>query len=237
MIIAEKLRSVLSQLGGRRGFTVRQASAVILALGLAAVAGCGRLSHAGGSASVTPSSSITHPTSPPTSPASLSPSSISDPLGTIFPQVGSGVPFSFTGNNGTIAYAYSSDPGCHRPAAAIGLRLTWDMTGNLNAYGGWGVQWASASPFDASRYHMLVVSVEGAKGGETFQVGLKDTSGKEVKIESKDRLLLAAHTWGQLSIPLTDFHGVNTSQIGNVNLGFNANHKSGQICVDAISFQ
>ncbi len=89
---------------------------------------------------------------------------------------------------------------------------------------------------DASGFSSFVFWVKGLSGGELFQVGLKDTSGTEVTIESKALVLVSSSEWRQVLIGLDDFAGVNTAAIENVSFGFNRNHGEGAICLDDMAF-
>jgi len=78
--------------------------------------------------------------------------------------------------------------------------------------------------------------VKGADGGERFQIGLKDLGGTEVKIESREKAVVNKSDWKMLRIQLSEFSGVDTARVANVNIGFNRNHGRGRICVDEIAF-
>ena len=65
-------------------------------------------------------------------------------------------------------------------------------------------------------------------GDESFEIGLKDTQGVEVKIESKDRVAADALKSGvEIMIPLSEFKGVNVRSLNNVSISFNEAHGSG----------
>jgi hypothetical protein len=65
---------------------------------------------------------------------------------------------------------------------------------------------------------------------------LKDTSGKEVKLGSKDRFVVGSSAWSDFVIPLTAFRGVDRRRLENLNLGFNRAHGAGVVCLDEIAF-
>ncbi|HEY4690720.1 MAG TPA: hypothetical protein VIK33_15500 [Anaerolineae bacterium] len=157
------------------------------------------------------------------------------PLLDVLAQATEGQKFVFKNESGELIDRYEESEEC-RHSGNLGLKLTYQMAGNGN--GGWGVQWdkAARGSFDASMFSSLVVWVKGDSGGETFQIGLADTSGKEVKLESIDLVTVSAAEWRMVAVPLSKFEGVNTASIKNVNLGFNSNHGSGAICVDDIAF-
>jgi Complex I intermediate-associated protein 30 (CIA30) len=162
------------------------------------------------------------------------------PLSCVFPQLdsdaGGGESFRFQGRGGEVDEAFIDTLDCRRPARSMGIRLTYRMS--ADGYGGWGVQWAGSpsGSFDASSYTELHLSVRGAAGGETFAVGLKDRSGKEVQLPSKDWLAVSASQWQEVVIPLSAFGGVNRAKVENVNIGFNNTNGSGQVCMDEIRF-
>ena len=156
------------------------------------------------------------------------------PLEEIFPQVNGGHKFVFINSGGLLTDQFVPNSDCIH-SGEYGLQLIYDMKGQGN--GGWGVQWneASGKHFVASSFNAFTFWVKGASGGETFQIGLKDTFGKEVKVESVD-LLVVAPEWMTITAPFSLFEGVNTASIENINIGFNSNHGSGTICVDDIAF-
>jgi hypothetical protein len=157
------------------------------------------------------------------------------PLVEVFPQAVNGQKFAFVNGTGTVVDKFVPAPQACVHSGPYGLQLTYDVTGSGN--GGWGVQWVSstAGHFDASGFTAFNFWIKGTNGGETFQVGLKDTTGKEVKVESIDSVVVTSD-WVLISFPLRLFNGVNTALIENVNFGFNKNHGSGSFCLDDISF-
>jgi hypothetical protein len=156
------------------------------------------------------------------------------PLIETFPQATDGEEFVFSDLGGSITNQFVTTQNCVHSGAS-GLRLNYDMKGS--GFGGWGVNWinASAGHFNAADFANLSFWVRGMEGGETFQIGLKDTNEKEVKIESKTYVVVTTG-WSQVTVPLSKFKGVNTAAVRNVNFGFNKNHGSGSICIDDIAF-
>ncbi len=173
----------------------------------------------------------------PTPTLTLTPTRV-PPLTEIFPQVGQGDAFVFMNWGGELTYRYVESEEC-RHSGAYGLRLTYAMSGEGS--GGWGVHWVNtpSGSFDASGFSALVFWVKGASGGETFQIGLKDTDGTEVKVESEPLVLVSASEWRSVTVPLSEFEdeGVNIASLENMNFGFNRNHGSGSICIDDIAFE
>lgn len=156
------------------------------------------------------------------------------PLVEIFPQVDGGEEFVFINFGGLLTNEFVFAQNCAH-SGPYGLRLTFDMKGEGN--GGWGVHWdnAPAKHFNASGYTAFTFWVRGASGGETFQIGLADTGGKEVKVESKS-LVVVSSDWMMVTVPLDKFKGVNTTSVKNISFGFNRHHGTGSICVDDIAF-
>ncbi len=155
------------------------------------------------------------------------------PLVDIFPQVDGGERFVYINNDGSLSDKFVLTEKCVR-SGAYGLQLMYSMKGDGN--GGWGVHWNNSPEkhFNASGFSAFTFWVKGT-GSETFQIGVKDTSGNEVKVES-DNLLIVSSDWLQVILPLSNLQGVNVSSIENVNIGFNKNHGTGSICIDDILF-
>ena len=183
-----------------------------------------------------PATSTPEPTFTPISSATQIPTNTPPlpPLIETFPQVDGGEEFIYTSHGGLISNEFVPNKNCVHSGFS-GVRLTYDMKGE--GFGGWGLIWnnASATHFDASGFTTFTFWVKGTSGGETFQLGLRDTSEKEVKVESKS-LVLVTTDWLMVTVPLSKFNGVNISSIRNVNFGFPKNHGSGSICIDDIAF-
>jgi hypothetical protein len=158
------------------------------------------------------------------------------PLAEVFPQVGEGEEFIYVNQDkpDSLKKQFVDDGEC-RHSGPYALKLIYKFTGGGN--GGWGVSWrnTSAGSFDASGFNHLNLWVKGQTGRERFQVGLKDTRGKENKIES-DSLVVSISNWARIAIPLNRFRDVDLRSIENINVGFNSNHGSGIICMDDIAF-
>jgi hypothetical protein len=159
------------------------------------------------------------------------------PLEEIFSQVGDGHPDLFMGRGGELIDQFAIE--CAH-TGKIGLKLTYKMQGD--GYGGWLVSWGNATPryFDASSFLSFVIWVKGGIGGETFQIGIKDITGKEVKIETKTLVIVSTTQWKKITISLSKFADeggqVNMARINNINIGLNKNHGAGSICLDDIAF-
>jgi hypothetical protein len=162
------------------------------------------------------------------------------PLRCLFsqPELGGGMQFAFRNRGGveTLTTDFTDAPDCRRVSRSMGLRVTYSMSGNMS--GGWGIHWSNSPSrhFNAQGLTSVALSVKGARGREAFQVGLKDTSGREVKIESRDWLIVSGSEWKRMEVPLTAFRGVRSASVENLNIGFSRNHGRGQLCIDEIAF-
>ncbi|MFO1372386.1 MAG: hypothetical protein U1F42_08320 [Candidatus Competibacteraceae bacterium] len=167
------------------------------------------------------------------------------PLSKLFPQADAGRQFLWAHPENAVKAGF--DSGCAKPkltnlfgfiGASSGLRLQYGVVPNMQD-GGWGVHWddSSTKHFDASGFDHFSFWVRGVTGDELFEIGLKDTNAKEIKIESKDWVSVNALKDGDVVIiPLTEFKDVNTKLLNNVSFGFNAHHGSGTICIDGMAF-
>jgi Carboxypeptidase regulatory-like domain/Carbohydrate binding domain (family 11) len=174
------------------------------------------------------------PTPQPTITVTLSPPPC--PLLEIYPQASSCEAFFvFSNEGGTLEDDFLSTGSCVH-SGSFGLGLSYSNSGPANS--GWGVQWLDGPDghLDASGYSHLRFWVKGESGNETFQVGIKDTSGNEIKIES--RILTVTSTrWTQVSVDFSAYADENSlSSLENVNFGFNETHGSGSICIDDLEF-
>jgi Complex I intermediate-associated protein 30 (CIA30) len=167
------------------------------------------------------------------------PSCPEEPVCEIFSQAGDGEDWSWSIAPGSLTTQFVEDGDCHL-SGRYGLRLVYSFTDAGN--GGWGVHWANspARHFDASGFTTLTFSVRGTAPNR-FQIGLKDTTGFEVNVESNEFGFASDTEWRTLTIPLTQFaqqgSGVNIASIENVHFSFHSGHGAGNICIDEIVFQ
>jgi hypothetical protein len=175
-----------------------------------------------------PSPSATPTTTPPPAPP---------PLLEIFPQSKDAEAFYWEDKGGELTHHFVESDEC-RHSGVYGLQIEYKMSGEGN--GGWGVHWANAPAdgFDASGFSTLDFWVKGLSGKKTFQIGLKDSDQREIKIESEELVVVSADEWRLVAIPLSEFanRGVNTASLDNVHFSFRADHGEGTICIDDISF-
>lgn len=164
---------------------------------------------------------------------------VRSPLRDVFAQVGAGEDFVFVNPPGAFQAQFTGDDACRR-SARHGLRLTFGFTGAGN--GGWGVHWnnAPAGVFDAGQFDALAFWVRGT-APQGFQIGLKDATGREVKLEARDFVAVSPDEWRKATIPLAKFASaagaVNPSSIQNLNFGFNSSHASGNVCIADLAFE
>lgn len=160
------------------------------------------------------------------------------PLYAVFPQArgSEGRMFRYENAGGMVNAQFPDDPGCHRPDRPAGLRLRWRMSGQQS--GGWGVAWdgSNAGHLAGSRFSRVTLAVKGATGGETFEVGLKDTADNEDKVLSEEVEKVSTDEWRELAVPLERFEDVDLSSLENLSLGFSQRHGSGSLCIDEIVF-
>jgi hypothetical protein len=193
------------------------------------------ISSASGTITKSVSFNVTVPVTDTVEPTSIPTNTpLPPPLEEIFPLIDGGGDFVFINNGGVLTPKIIPTQNCIH-SGVYGLQLTYEMKDQGN--GGWGINWdkSPSKHFDASGFNALTFWVKGATGGETFQIGLKDTSGKEAKKESVN-LVVVSSDWMNATALFSDFEGVNVASLQNVNFGFNKNHGSGSICVDDMAF-
>ena len=157
------------------------------------------------------------------------------PLCEVFQQVDSGKSFSWAYPPDSFSYQFDGD--CAH-SGSYGIRLKFGFTPDFEN-GGWGVYWNSpfTTHFDASKFTALDFWVQGTTGNELFQIGLKDTTSQEIKIDSKDWIIPDDLKKGTIvTIPLSTFDGVAIASLNNVSFGFNKTSGSANICIDNIAF-
>ena len=164
---------------------------------------------------------------------------VHSPVRDIFAQVGAGAPFVFVNPPGALDVQITQDADC-RHSGQRGLRLTYGFTGAGN--GGWGMAWndAPGGVFDAMRFNTLSFWVRGtAPNG--FQIGLKDSSEHEIKLEARDLVTVSQAEWRKVSVALGRFADqsgpVQLAQVRNMNIGFNPSHGAGSVCIADIAFE
>jgi hypothetical protein len=151
-------------------------------------------------------------------------------------QVEGGDSFVFVNQPADMTDEFTAD--C-KHSGKYGLQITYEVTG-AKGNAGWGVQWDQSTTgiFDASSFTNLTLWVQGVEGREKFQIGMKDKNGTEQKVESTKIGVVETGEWTKMTIPLKKyFNKVKTSEVVNLNFGFNINHRNGTICIDDVAFE
>lgn len=163
--------------------------------------------------------------------------SFGGPLDEVYLNDDGGREFHWREGTGTLTYDYTS--ACRRNYD-VGLQVDFGFSGN--GHGGWGVHWdhASFGHFDASTFAKLSLWVKGS-APDGFHIGLKDTTGYEVKAEARDYVTVSASEWRKVSVPLSAFTQAqrlaDAAFVQNINVGFNAGHGTGSICIADVAFE
>ncbi|MBN2406374.1 MAG: CIA30 family protein [Elusimicrobia bacterium] len=110
------------------------------------------------------------------------------------------------------------------------LGVNYDIA--KSGFGGWGVGLNGAN---VSEYMYLSFNVKGKSGNEVFDVGLKDTSSKEMNLRITDYTEIGTN-WQEVRIPLADFKNINLNSLDNFHIGFNDSCGKGCIFMDDIRF-
>jgi len=163
----------------------------------------------------------------------------------LFPQATAGRQFLWAHPDQSVKARF--DHRCAKPElkngfgffeASSGLQIQYGVAPDMQQ-GGWGVHWdhAPTQHLDASGFNHFSFWVRGASGEELFEIGLKDTDAREIRIASKDWIAASDLKQGiQVIIPLAESKGVNKQSLNNISFSFNALHSSGSICIDSMAF-
>ncbi|MCS7151204.1 MAG: CIA30 family protein [Endomicrobia bacterium] len=111
------------------------------------------------------------------------------------------------------------------------LKLSYDIV-----KGGWGGWICLLDKLNAEGYEFLTFRVKGEQGGEKFELGLKDASGQETKLQIEKYATISTQ-WKQVKIPLSEFKEVNLSSLENISIGFNEYHGRGTVYIDDIQLE
>ena len=177
----------------------------------------------------------------PTSPLSLSGAATNNSspttceLAEVFPQTqGCNAYATFRDHGGEIDDLVFDDISVY--LGQFSLKLTYTNAQEL-AFSGWYADWTSSEQgyFDASGYSRLTFWLRGESGGESFQVGLRDTAGNEQKAISV--VATAAQTWEQVTVPLSAYQeNVDLTRVQKVVFAFTRANGSGTVYIDDIAF-
>lgn len=116
------------------------------------------------------------------------------------------------------------------------LKLQYSNTKEL-AFSGWYADWSNSPQgyFNASSYSKLTFWLMGESGGETLQIGLRDTQENEEKV--RPLVTVCANEWEQVVVPLSSFQdNVDLSHVKRIVFAFTRNDGSGTIFIDDIAF-
>ncbi len=102
-----------------------------------------------------------------------------------------------------------------------------------DGWAGWGI---ALKGMDASQYTSLTFMIRGKKGGETFEIGLKDKENMEKKL-LMTQFSDIEKDWQKVKIPLKEFENVDLSNLDNLNLGFLGESGEGTVFIDDIQFE
>ncbi|MBL0058789.1 MAG: CIA30 family protein [Elusimicrobia bacterium] len=135
--------------------------------------------------------------------------------------------FSFKDEKGSLLNTSGAYPDPEKGKVA---GIKYDIL--AGGWGGWGLVLKGAN---VSGYRYLAFDLRGEKGGEIFQLGLRDTQGQERK-KAISLYVDTPTTWQRVYVPLADFAGVNLASLDNLNLGFGSKLK-GRVFFDNIAFE
>ncbi|MEM2251000.1 MAG: DNRLRE domain-containing protein [Candidatus Hadarchaeales archaeon] len=162
------------------------------------------------------------------------------PIGLVFDDFNGGLgPNRLGGSNGTM------DPNPGDPTEWItasyvtdsyeglgALKLTYNR-GAASWVGYWSFMRPDQTGYDVSDYENLCMWVKGASGGERFKVELKDTSNNTSSIY----VTVPGTTYQKISIPLSDFTGLDLKNLKQVNIVFDTSPNSGTVYIDLVLFE
>jgi len=135
--------------------------------------------------------------------------------------------FSFKDEKGSVLNASSAYPDSQKGRVA---GIKYDIL-----EGGWGGYGIVMKGANVSRFRYIAMDLKGDKGGEFFEVGLRDVRGQERKKAITVYTDISTE-WQRVLIPLADFGGVNFASLDNITFGFPAK-KSGRLYFDNIDFE
>lgn len=139
-----------------------------------------------------------------------------------------GETFSFKDDKGTL---FTTSAGYQEPDRGHYLGVRYEVV--HRGWAGWGL---ALKGLDASAFGVLTLDIKGERGGETCEIGLRDTVGREQKFPMT-RFGKVTTSWTRLTIALAAFEQVNRSSLDNMTLGFNDRFGSGKIFVDNLRFE
>lgn len=153
-------------------------------------------------------------------------------------------PNDLGGNAGAMSSGGNYDPNITYDSAnpkegVYALSITYDFpSGQWSGY--WSFMRSDESGYDLSGYQNLKFWVKGATGGEKFKVEIADTGdtpGSEPEVQVVPTYIASVTTaYQQVTIPLADFTGLDTSAVRQVNIVFDQTPRAGKVYIDTIRF-
>ncbi|MQY53527.1 MAG: hypothetical protein GH154_03920, partial [Firmicutes bacterium] len=148
-------------------------------------------------------------------------------------------PNDLGGNGGAMSPSGNYDPSItydsgNAKEGVYALSITYDFpSGQWSGY--WSFMRSDESGYDLSGYQNLKFWVKGATGGEKFKVEIADT-GDTPGSEPWVQVGSVTTAYQQVTIPLADFTGLDTSAVRQVNIVFDQTPRSGKVYIDNIRF-
>ncbi len=137
--------------------------------------------------------------------------------------------FSFKDERGSV---FAVSPAYRDEANKKGNHLGIRYDIQPGGYGGWGVALRGGG---VSGYRYLAFDLKGEKGGELFEIGLRDMKSQERR-RSIAQFTDTPKRWQRVYIPLTEFNGVNLATLENLSVTF-APKQNGKVFLDNIAFE
>ncbi|MFH0771643.1 MAG: hypothetical protein V1933_03390 [Candidatus Omnitrophota bacterium] len=143
----------------------------------------------------------------------------------------------WTTENGFMTDNYVNDPAVRYSDSGYSKRLNYDVTA-ASSQADWWTKFPESS--DMSGYTHLSLQLKAETAGGNFKIGLKDRYGNEHKVSISEYLAGGLTTeYTRISIPLSDFAGIDLSNLESMNISFDnagAVPSTGVIYVDEIRF-
>jgi len=152
-------------------------------------------------------------------------------------------PNDLGGNAGAMSPGGNYDPSItydsgNAKEGVYALSITYDFpSGQWSGY--WSFMRSDESGYDLSGYQNLKFWVKGATGGEKFKVEIADTGdtlGTEPEVQVTSYIASVTTAYQQVTIPLADFTGLDTSAVRQVNIVFDQTPRAGKVYIDTIRF-
>lgn len=152
-------------------------------------------------------------------------------------------PNDLGGNAGAMSSGGNYDPNITYDSVNVkegiyALSITYDFpSGQWSGY--WGFMRSDEGGYDLSGYQNLKFWVKGAAGGEKFKVEIADTGdtlGTEPEVQVTNYIASVTTAYQQVTIPLADFIGLDTSAVRQVNIVFDQTPRTGKVYIDNVRF-